>query len=264
MSGYDPRKFWSSVAQEAERRPGGARLVAGDDTPFYRLQRETFVERLLLTMDVADKSVLEVGCGPGGNLRELSRKEPRRLVGCDISPDMLRLARETTAGVRSVELVEVDGRSLPFADGEFEVTFTVTVLNHDHDEMLEEILAAICRVTRSDLYLCESVARRKAVFESFVARPPHEYHAICALHGFELVDVEPLGLQVSQWVTQNAGRGFRTLGRLARRKRRAGEPISAAQWSLERALLPVTRKLDRFVAQRRGLVKMHFRPAGQR
>ena len=49
------------------------------------------------------KRILEVGCGTGANLRAMARRFPKAtLTGVDLSPDMLAIARRTTA--------EFDGR----------------------------------------------------------------------------------------------------------------------------------------------------------
>ena len=75
-------------------------------------------------MSVAGGTVLEVGCGPGGNLIQLADKDALRLVGVDISPTMLEVARENTSSLSVVELRQVEGMSLPFSDREFSLSFT--------------------------------------------------------------------------------------------------------------------------------------------
>ncbi|HEX5106153.1 MAG TPA: class I SAM-dependent methyltransferase, partial [Pirellulaceae bacterium] len=119
---YDPERHWSTVAEHIAKRDAGS-VVAGDDEPLERAKRAKFVAKFLSQLDVQGKTVLEVGCGPGGNLRVLRTQKPRRLVGADVSQAMLDLADHD-------ELVKIDGRSLPFADGEFDVVFSATVLMH--------------------------------------------------------------------------------------------------------------------------------------
>ncbi|MFK7740797.1 MAG: class I SAM-dependent methyltransferase [Planctomycetota bacterium] len=43
--------------------------------------------------DVAGLAVLDAGCGPGFLMRDLLRAGARRVVGFDVSPAMLRIAR---------------------------------------------------------------------------------------------------------------------------------------------------------------------------
>jgi SAM-dependent methyltransferase len=249
---YEPREYWSRVAREIAKRPPGA-LLAGDDTPYFRRKRAAFVRRFLQKMPAAGKEVLEIGCGAGVNLIELERLGPRRLVGCDLAPDMVALARETTRGLAGVEVVELTGDGLPFADGEFDVTFTVTVLNHNHDDMLERVVGEAARVTRERLYLFEDTSTRKDVRRSYVLRPVEEYTEACARHGFRLVESGRLGMSAS-WFVSTA---VRTV--LNPRRRREGEPIGRVNAALEKTLLPATGVLDRVLPHRKAvLTKMVF------
>lgn len=251
MSGYDAERYWSGVAGEIGSRPG-VDVVAGDDDPLARHRRARFVAEFLDTLPVDGRAVLEVGCGPGGNLARLARRGPRRLVGCDISAAMLSLAERTTAG-SGVELVGVDGASLPFDDGEFDLAFTVTVLQHNHDDALPALVASLCRVTREELVLFEDTARRPRQGATWALRPVPRYAAVCAANGFELVESSPLGIGATEWlrlaIERATGRGARPEGRPAPRRERA----------LQRVGLPVARAADGLVPQTRGLTRMTFR-----
>ena len=108
---YDIESYWSGVAVEIRRR-GTGNCVAGDDDPYYRYKRNKFLRRFLAALDVTGQRVLELGCGPGGNLLELARRAPASLVGIDISASMLALAGQNLEGC-SVELKKTDGQRLP-------------------------------------------------------------------------------------------------------------------------------------------------------
>jgi len=249
---YEPREYWSRVAREIAKRPPGA-LLAGDDTPYFRRKRESFVARFLRTMPVAGKEALEIGCGAGVNLVELSRLDPRRLVGSDIAPDMVELARETTAGLPGVEIIELTGDGLPFPDDSFDVVFTVTVLNHNHDDMLEQVVSEAARVTRDRLYLFEDTAERKDARASYVLRPVEEYAAVCLRHGLRLVESERLSMYASWFVSTALRTTLNPSGR------KEGEPIGRLNRTLEELLLPVTGVLDHAVPHRSGvLTRMEF------
>jgi ubiquinone/menaquinone biosynthesis C-methylase UbiE len=190
VSQYDPRAYWSAVATQVGQRERGGTLLAGDDTPFYRYKRAAFSRRLLSRVPVEGSSVLEVGCGPGANLLELAGRRPRRLVGCDISAAMLELAATQTAAT-GAELVEVDGRSLPFADREFDLAYTVTVLHHNTDDYLGPLLREICRVSANGVYLFEHTALVRGESLAYVERPVADYERVCAGEGFSLVETLP-------------------------------------------------------------------------
>jgi ubiquinone/menaquinone biosynthesis C-methylase UbiE len=82
-------------------------------------------------------SVLEVGCGVGLTLRQIIglTKERVRVTGCDIDPEMLRLAAEVNRqemGGR-VSLVCNGDNSLPFATDAFDLVFSEGSLHHFDD-----------------------------------------------------------------------------------------------------------------------------------
>lgn len=87
-------------------------------------------ERLVLELvgSVAGKRVLDVGCGDGVLCVGLA-EAGGNVTGLDTDPGMLTAARERagTSGVAAA-FVEGDARSLPFADGSFDVVLAVTVL----------------------------------------------------------------------------------------------------------------------------------------
>ncbi len=81
---------------------------------------------LALLGDPAGARVLEVGAGSGQCSRWL-RGRGATVVATDLSAGMLRTGAQVNAGVPSgsrVPLLQCDGRSLPFADGSFDIVFT--------------------------------------------------------------------------------------------------------------------------------------------
>ncbi len=151
MNDYDPATYWSDVANRASQRPRGQE-VAGNDAPYYRYKRQLFLERFLASIPVEGQSLLEVGCGPGGNLRELAQRKPSRLVGCDVAPGMIELAQETVEDL-GVEVKLIDGPALPFGDLEFAISITVTVLMHNPANRVASLAEEMAHVTRSSIYL---------------------------------------------------------------------------------------------------------------
>ena len=68
-------------------------------------------------------TVLDVATGTGAVARELIRQKGCRVVGADVTPEMLAEARRRLGD--DLELVEASAESLPFADGSFDgLTFT--------------------------------------------------------------------------------------------------------------------------------------------
>jgi len=83
--------------------------------------------------DLSGKDVLDFGCGPGHDLVEISTTStPRRLVGADVSPSALQIARSRLALHSShaeLTLIDESGR-LSDEDESFDVILCTGVLQH--------------------------------------------------------------------------------------------------------------------------------------
>lgn len=96
--------------------------------------------------ELAPGSVLELGCGSGGNLRWIAQHvEPKRLWGVDINEEALALAAHDVPGAG---FGWATVRELPFRDRHFDLTFTVGVLIHQPDETLPLVLSELVRCSR--------------------------------------------------------------------------------------------------------------------
>ncbi|HEY6297885.1 MAG TPA: methyltransferase domain-containing protein [Streptosporangiaceae bacterium] len=93
--------------------------------------------------------VADVGCGNGLYLAELAgRGYGRRLIGADLSPGMLRAARQRTrqAGLPDPALVAADAAALPLRDSAADLTLAMHMLYHVPEP--EVALGELRRVTR--------------------------------------------------------------------------------------------------------------------
>ena len=153
--------------------------------------------------------VLDAGCGSGRYMLHALRRGAARVIGVDLSPEMLGRARAELAGwapAASIELTEGSLTDLPLAGARADLTVCGLVIGHL--EHLEPALAELHRVTRpGGTVLCSDVhptghalgwmrdfksgGQRYAVHHT-----PHLYshwHAACAAVGLEIVQVrEPL------------------------------------------------------------------------
>ena len=122
----------------------------GEYRPFRNLAAKNVVQErfevpaLVRLLDVPRGGrVLEIGCGTGVALPPLARLcAPSRLVGVDVDEGALGAAAERLAAARAnAELVCADVRSLPFADGEFDVVVDFGTTYHvaHADRALQEI-----------------------------------------------------------------------------------------------------------------------------
>jgi pseudaminic acid biosynthesis-associated methylase len=92
-------------------------------------------------------SMLEVGCNLGANLRPLVRvaRAGTSLAGIDINATALASLRAAEPGLK---LTRASGRALPFADGAFDMVFTVGVLIHQPPELLPLVMDEVQRCSR--------------------------------------------------------------------------------------------------------------------
>ena len=248
---YHPETYWNKVAGELSRRDDG-HFIAGDDEPYYRYKREKFL-KLLNAISFRDKQVLEVGCGPGGNLAIVSRQHPAKLAGIDLSREMIALAKGNLAG-KDVELFHITDQKFPFADRSFDIVFTSTVLQHTTDEReLLSTIAEICRVSRSDVYIFERIEKKIRGNESCLGRTVSFYEQVFAEHGFHLGEKKFLYIQ-SSYVMAGLTRRFLNKG-----TRGEGEKMSGISLGLQRILLPFTKMLDQVFKKERDLAMLHFK-----
>ena len=107
------------------------RTIARDlEMPLHKAELYTFAQ---LIGDVQGKSVLDLGCGEGFYTRRLRRLGAARVVGVDISSEMVALAQQAEAleplGVDyRVADVRTEGRI-----GEFDLVVSFFMLNHALD-----------------------------------------------------------------------------------------------------------------------------------
>lgn len=91
-------------------------------------------------------SVMDIGCGIG-NFHPLLKPKFERLVGVDISPVSIDLARENNAGV---DYQLYDGHRLPYPNNCFDVAFTVCVMHHVPPDQWPDFTSEMLRVLKPD------------------------------------------------------------------------------------------------------------------
>ncbi len=251
MSKYNPESYWSKVAQRVKIR-SHKNVVAGDDSPYYRYKRSKFIN-MLMDFDWNDKTVLELGSGPGGNLKQLLETKAKSLNGVDISSEMIELAEANINDTR-VGLTKINGTEIPFADESFDVVFSSTVLQHNTDEeMMKKILKEMCRVSGDSVILFERIESKIKGDDLCKGRPVHNYVEICKSMGFNLVEKSFINIQTSFLVSGAIRKLFNS------RKRVEGEQLSKFSVFLQKLTLPITKPLDNIFKVDRDLGKLVFK-----
>jgi len=111
----------------------------------------------IMDLNVKNKRVLDVGCGPGQFLVELSKDSPSLLVGCDLDESFLRFAFNefTNRNINNFILIRADAMNLPFANETFDVVTSFLVLPLLRND--KEALIELSRVLKIDGTLCISI-----------------------------------------------------------------------------------------------------------
>lgn len=109
---------------------------------FYRATHQ----RLLEYVDLPDQPhILDLGCGTGRLLNRLASQFPNlRGTGLDLSPQMIRLARQGNLYHPRLIFLEGNAEALPFASGQFDAVFNSFSFLHYPNP--ERVLAEVSRV----------------------------------------------------------------------------------------------------------------------
>ncbi len=155
--------------------PKAAAQLPLPGTPFDHYQRNKLIQLLDFNRYVGGRSVLEVGCGIGDLLKEMSRYGPKELYGVDGSQDALDFANKYLEGVE-VDLTLADARELPFPDKSFDVVMVMFELQHiEDDHSVQQVVDEVARVARQWIILVEETAPTPYQLDNLVRRPVNYY-----------------------------------------------------------------------------------------
>ena len=108
------RRFWNDIAQDFDAIYTG-KGKSGFSRTLDRVFRKDIYQRfdwvMRKTGDVRGKAICDIGCGSGRFIAEFAKNGATRVVGVDVAPNMLKLARDLvdSRGVGQVcEFVHAD------------------------------------------------------------------------------------------------------------------------------------------------------------
>ncbi len=135
----NPRRYW-------EKR-GGERYFKEQESRKDRDLRSSFIAENLVKLNV--KSILEVGCGYGKQLRSIEKLDKKvELFGVDFSSAQIIKGKEYLKKEGIKNLVCADAKCLPFLNNSFDLVFTSAVIMHNPPETAEKIRNEILRVSK--------------------------------------------------------------------------------------------------------------------
>ena len=110
------------------------------------------VRRVLAGADLCGESVLEIGCGRGGNCHYLCQySQAAKIVGVDLCAPNLALARKDPR-LERVKLVAGDAQQLPFASSSFDVVLNLES-SHCYSQF-DRFMVEVARVLRKPGLFC--------------------------------------------------------------------------------------------------------------
>jgi SAM-dependent methyltransferase len=163
---YDERSFWEETTREYVRwevlQPDAGEIE----------------EMLVLTRP---RSILEVGCGAGRNIRFVP--PDARYVGFDLSMNLLQRAEDKLQG-HVLGLVCGTATHLCFSSNAFDLVFADSTIQHVPPEKIEVCVGELVRVARTYLCLIE-YTREDAAEPGFFSQRhcfPHDYAGLIGRH----------------------------------------------------------------------------------
>jgi SAM-dependent methyltransferase len=108
-------------------------------------------QELLAFVDLeGETEYLEVGCGSGEVVKYIAQNYRGSVVGIDIDPEQIEIARKNAGDTANVRFLEIDSTDLPFKDGSFGVVVSFGVLHHIYNWL--DALKEIKRVLKTGGY----------------------------------------------------------------------------------------------------------------
>jgi ubiquinone/menaquinone biosynthesis C-methylase UbiE len=120
---------------------------------------------VLKKASLADKVVLDVGCGSGLFFEEAGR-QATILVGIDISRKLLEKAKEKAHNFDNMFVLLADADRLPFCERFFDAVFAFTVLQNMPNP--DETLTEIKRVSKIDSQVVVTALKKAVSLETFM------------------------------------------------------------------------------------------------
>ena len=140
------------------REQGDKAATRGEPSYVWRAGQERRFQMVRRWVELADRRVLDVGCGIGMYTAAFRRETPH-VFGVEIERERAIEARERAAGV-----VQAPGERLPFPDAAFDIVFSHEVLEHVADD--RACAVEMARVTRPGGHVVAFVPNRLYFFET--------------------------------------------------------------------------------------------------
>ena len=186
------------------------------------------VKRILKGVSLANKTVLDIGCGSGGITCSLiTDYKAKKVVGIDVEEDVCNVAKRRVKNLgleNTVAILQVEPGSLPFKSSSFDIVFSKDSIVHISDKIF--ISKEIFRVLLpGGMFLCsdwlcaEDGEPSKKMINylaledlGFAMASPKKYKAALKLAGFQDIKL----FNRNNWYLEKAREEVRTLSGINR------------------------------------------------
>lgn len=173
----EEKQFWNKFAEEAKVEE----LIA--DTP-----ASAALDFIWRFAPKAPKKVLEIGSGTGRLTIPVAREfKTAEVVGIDISPKMVAIAKKNAKKIKNVKFAASDGRTLP--KGKFDLVYAFTVFQHIDAEGVEKYISEVAEhLEDKGVFVFQYVEgdENSAFSQQY---PPEAISAWCANAQLEITDM---------------------------------------------------------------------------
>ncbi len=143
----------------------------------YSKERSKYVytdKDLFLVMEgmgIKDKTILDFGCGDGIHAFELARRKAKKIIGIDLSEQMINLAQNRLQkdNFTNLNFLLADGSQLPFENEVFDIVLANYSLVHFQD--IGKPLAEIYRVLKPGGSLVATINNAEFSDQALVVSP---------------------------------------------------------------------------------------------
>lgn len=185
-----------------------------------------------LLPDLTGKTVLDLGCGCGGNCLDFVRRGAVHVVGVDISENMLAAAREEADNPR-IEYRRMDMTELSILTEQFDFVYSSLAFHYIED--FPKLLADIRACLKSNGILLFSQEHPLNTTEGYFNRDEHGNRV-----SYTFFDYNVPGKRVVKWFVDGVEKYHRPMGQILTDLAHAGFTIEEVSeptpkdWALER------------------------------
>ena len=126
---YEYKAVWTRLSNTDESARLSVLGVVDEDR--VRATAEVTIQWLEASVGIKpDDVILEIGCGIG-RVGQVLAPRCKHWIGCDVSPNMLKFARQRLASFNNVSFVEISGFDLrPIPDASVDLVYCTVVFMH--------------------------------------------------------------------------------------------------------------------------------------